>query len=241
MPDKTNISPSPYLHIIVAGGTGKRFGSELPKQFNLLCGKPVLIHTVERIRKFGRGGKIVIVMAEEWWDYWKDICAKAGVNHEILVKGGETRWHSVKSALDTAVTEDITYISVHDAARPLIDKGMMDRLLNEIETGTPAVVPVIDLNESLRKVDNQLTGCSTAVKRTDYKLVQTPQVFDKNTLISSYAKDYSPEFTDDASVVEKSGHKIKLIEGSRPNIKITYPVDLKIARLYIEEDKDGAS
>lgn len=234
------ISESSYMHVIVAGGTGKRFGAELPKQFCLLDGKPVLMHTVERIRKFGRGGKIIIVMAEEWWDYWIELCRKYEFESEILAAGGKTRWHSVKSAL-AFVDSQTDVITVHDAARPLLDKSMMDRLLDSLSENIDAVVPVIDLSDSIREITDISSHKSVSVPRNLYKLVQTPQVFNAKILIDAYSRPFCECFTDDASVVENIGIEVSLVEGSKRNIKITYPVDLKIAELYLAEEKNGTA
>ena len=227
-----------YCHIVVAGGTGSRFGKSVPKQFALLCGKPVLMHTIERLRRWGRGGDVITAMSGEWMDYWRELCSEYGFEAGKTVEGGSTRWHSVKSALDT-VGDDVDVVTVHDGARPLLSKGLMDRVLEALAGGNTAVVPVVCLRESLRMVEDN--GGSIGVARSRFRLVQTPQGFDQKSLQWAYSQDYSEEFTDDASVAEAAGMNVTMVAGDEKNIKITYPADIVVAEYYMEREGDGST
>ncbi|MCH5318666.1 MAG: 2-C-methyl-D-erythritol 4-phosphate cytidylyltransferase [Paramuribaculum sp.] len=222
-----------YCHIVVAGGTGSRFGGDLPKQFRLLGERPVLMHTVERIRRWGRGGEVITVLSPEMRGYWQEECRKYGFEAGRIVDGGATRWHSVRNALE-AVPKSVKTVSVHDGARPMIDGALMDRLLDAVERGARAVVPAIEPSDSLRELTGE--GGSRAVERSKFRMVQTPQVFDRDLLWRAYGAGYRPEFTDDASVVEAFGEPVALVEGSKRNIKITYPWELEFLNFYFEKE-----
>lgn len=214
--------------IIVAGGKGERMHMDVPKQFLELHGKPVLMHTIERFFSYDAGIKIVLVLPAAQIDFWHSLCEK----HQFSLKhtiecGGATRFHSVKNGLNTVSLPAL--VAVHDGVRPLVDIETIERCFNQAhETG--AAIPVTDLVDSIRKIDEHN---SVAVNRADYKLVQTPQVFDGDLLLRAYEQDFSAEFTDDASVVEKLGHKISLVAGNRENIKITTSMDLVLAEYFL--------
>jgi len=212
--------------IIVAGGKGMRMGTEIPKQFLILTEKPVLMHTIEAFYDYDSTIKIVLVLPEEQQDYWKELCRKFDfkINHQIVF-GGETRFHSVKNGLDV-ITEKNVLIGIHDGVRPLVSRKVIDCCFNQAnENGVG--FPVIPVMETLRKK----TGAgSSTVNRSDYCLVQTPQVFHSEIIKKAYQQEFSTAFTDDVSVVEAlHEYPVFEVEGARENIKITTPVDLIIA------------
>lgn len=215
--------------IIVAGGKGLRMNSQIPKQFIEICGKPVLMHTIGRFRAYSSDIQIILVLPAEQIDYWNKLCTKHGftIAHTV-VSGGETRFYSVKNGLDLVNTE---YVAIHDGVRPLVSLSTIRRCFEEVKN-VDAVVPVVDLVDSLRYVENN--DKSSTVDRSKYKLVQTPQGFNTQVLKQSYQLPYSENFTDDASVVENAGYQVKLVDGNRENIKITTEIDLKIAELFLK-------
>lgn len=211
--------------LIVAGGKGLRMGGELPKQFLPIAGKPVLMHTLEAFHRFDPAMNLILVLPVDQQDYWKELCAK----HHFTVKhtvadGGETRFHSVRNGL-SFVSSGSGLVGVHDGVRPFVSQEVIARCY-ETAIVKKAVIPVIDVVETVRHIVGE--GSET-VNRGDYKLVQTPQVFEADLLKWAYAQEFNPFFTDDASVVEAMGGHITLVEGNRENIKITTPFDLKIA------------
>lgn len=213
--------------LIVAGGKGLRMESDLPKQFLPIGGKPVLMYTIEAFHRFDRTMKIILVLPKEQQTYWQELCAKHSfVIEHTVVDGGETRFHSVKNGL---VCVDSGLVGVHDGVRPFVSPEVIKRCY-ELAAIKKAVVPVIDMVETVRHIT--ATGSQT-VNRNDYKLVQTPQVFDAELLKQAYAQEYTPFFTDDASVVEAMGVSVCLAEGNRENIKITTPFDLKISSVLV--------
>ena len=216
-----------YTVLIVAGGKGLRMGSDLPKQFLPIGGKPVLMHTIEAFHHFDRTMKIILVLPQEQQTYWQELCAKNSfVIEHTVVDGGETRFHSVKNGL-ACVNSGL--VGVHDGVRPFVSPEVIKRCY-ELAAIKKAVIPVIDVVETVRHITE--TGSET-VSRNDYKLVQTPQVFDAELLKQAYAQEYTPFFTDDASVVEAMGIPVCLVEGNRENIKITTPFDLKISSALV--------
>lgn len=209
--------------IIVAGGKGLRMGSDLPKQFLPIGGKPVLMHTLEVFRRYDAMLQIVLVLPREQQDFWKQLCREHGftVDHTVA-DGGETRFHSVKNGLQCVQAPGL--VGVHDGVRPFVSVEVIRRCYDLAEQHK-AVIPVIDVVETLRHLTAE--GSET-VSRNDFKLVQTPQVFDVDLLKQAYAQEFTPFFTDDASVVEAMGIPVYLAEGNRENIKITTPFDLKV-------------
>ena len=223
------------LAIIVAGGSGTRFGAQLPKQFLELKGRPILMHTIEA---FGHCGDcsfdIVVTLPADQMDLWQQFCHKYGfdVPHRV-VPGGETRWHSVKNALDSIVDiNDVDIIAVHDGVRPLVTAELIDRTI-ETARCDGAAIPVVTLNDSVRQVNGEI---SHALDRSTLRAVQTPQAFDARLLHDAYSLPYQPTFTDDASVVECAGHLVSLVEGDPHNLKITRPMDLALAEYLLNQD-----
>jgi len=209
--------------IIVAGGKGLRMGTDLPKQFLPMGDKPVLMHTLEVFRRYDETLQIILVLPQEQQSFWKQLCEEYHFTIEhVLAEGGETRFHSVKNGL--ALVQEPGLVGVHDGVRPFVSLEVIGRCY-DLARVQKAVIPVVDVVETLRHLTN---GGSETVSRNDYKLVQTPQVFDVELLKQAYAQEFTPFFTDDASVVEAMGTPVYLAEGNRENIKITTPFDLKV-------------
>lgn len=210
--------------VIVAGGSGTRMRSDIPKQFLLLRGKPILMHTIERFYNYCNDIRIVVVLPKDEIERWKLLCSEYHftIQHNVT-QGGETRYHSVKNGL--ALVDNDSIVGIHDGVRPLVSTFVIERCYNEAATGK-AVIPVIPAVDSLRMVT--ATG-NAAIDRSAIRLVQTPQVFPSNMLMDAYKQEYTPTFTDDASVVESCGLAITLVDGNIENIKITNPIDLTIA------------
>ncbi|KAA6342037.1 hypothetical protein EZS27_010173 [termite gut metagenome] len=214
--------------LIVAGGKGLRMGSKLPKQFLPIGKKAILMYAIEAFYTCNSGIKIILVLPEEQQSFWKQLCDDIcfAIPHTV-VSGGETRYQSVKNGL-TLIREN-GLVGVHDGVRPLVSPEVIARCYKEAET-KKAVIPVIDIIETVRKVSYEK---SETVNRDDYKLVQTPQVFDIELLKRAYSQDFISSFTDDASVVEAMDVPVYLTEGNQENIKITTPFDLKIAEALL--------
>ena len=216
--------------IIVAGGKGLRMGSDIPKQFLPIGGKPVLMRTLERFRAYDKDLKIILVLPEAQQDYWQGLCKEYGFQVEYqLANGGQTRFHSVQNGLALIPDDAEGVVGVHDGVRPF---PSIDVICNCYATAREkkAVIPVIPVVETVRHLEGE---CSVTVPRGDYRLVQTPQTFDIQLLKAANRQPYNDGFTDDASVVESYGHEITLVEGNRENIKITTPYDMKIAEVLI--------
>ena len=212
--------------IIVAGGKGLRMGGDIPKQFLPVGGKPVLMRTLEAFHAYDASMQLILVLPVSQQAYWKQLCAEYQFDlaHEIA-DGGETRFHSVKNGL--ALVKEDGLVGVHDGVRPFVSQEVIARCYEEA-VSLKAVIPVIGVVETVR----HLTGeGSETVPRDQYKLVQTPQVFEVALLRRAYEQVYTELFTDDASVVEALGEKVYLVEGNRENIKLTTPFDLKLAEL----------
>ena len=219
--------------IVVAGGKGKRFGGEKPKQFIELQGKPILMHTIEKIKSYCQDIQVLVVLPEEQISVWKEMCKELEfrISHNI-VAGGEERFFSVKNAIDTLSKTNIAdndLVAIHDGVRPFANQQTW---INCIKTAKEKgnAVPCMPSVESLRKVDGERNH---AIDRSRIHTIQTPQVFRFDIIKQAYKQVFSTDFTDDASVVESLGEKIYLVEGNRENIKITTPFDLKIAQAIL--------
>ncbi len=218
--------------IIVAGGTGARMLSSIPKQFLLLNGKPVLMHTVEAFYNSNSNPKIILVLHAGFHQYWEQLCTEYNFRIPVtLIKGGETRFHSVKNGLDLIDDELNAVIAIHDAVRPLITPEVIDESFRYAFEHGNAIVAVKS-RDSVRQVWNDHT---VALKREDIYLIQTPQTFQSDLLKKAYEVNYDDNFTDDASVVERSGEIINLINGSHQNFKITFPEDIAIAEAILNK------
>ena len=205
-------------------------GSDIPKQFLPIGGKPVLMRTLERFREYSTTLQIILVLPKAQQDYWQKLCQEYDFKVEYqMTDGGETRFHSVQHGLALIPDDAVGVVGVHDGVRPF---PAIDVIRNCYETARKkkAVIPVIPIVETVRHLQDET---SVTVPRGDYRLVQTPQTFDIQLLKAANRQPYNDGFTDDASVVEAFGFNITLVEGNRENIKITTPYDLKIAEVLI--------
>ncbi|MDE7389133.1 MAG: 2-C-methyl-D-erythritol 4-phosphate cytidylyltransferase [Muribaculaceae bacterium] len=208
------------INIIVAAGSGSRFGSELPKQFCMLGERTVLDHAIEHIESALPGSTTVVVLSPEHLHR---------VNGRITAIGGSTRWESVKHALEATADMKADVITVHDGARPLPPADMIRRVTEACRTHQGAI-PVIEVTDSLRRKDG------TPVNRSEFRAVQTPQAFRADLLRHAYSLPYRPDFTDDASVMSAAGYTdIALVDGDPRNLKITRPADIEIAAIYLRK------
>ncbi|HQW16120.1 MAG TPA: 2-C-methyl-D-erythritol 4-phosphate cytidylyltransferase [Niabella sp.] len=219
------------IAVIVAGGSGKRMGNRLPKQFILLNNKPVLYYTLHTFLSTYDDLEIILVLAEEFVDMGQEIIDAYFEKDRIKIAiGGQSRFESVKNGLN--LIEEEAIIFVHDAARCLVSKELIQNCYTKaLETGT--AIPAVKCSDSLRTVNQ--AGGNEALDREKVVLIQTPQVFHSKILLPAFNIDYKEWFTDEASVVEAFGMKVSLIEGEKQNIKITHPLDLIIAEQLLSE------
>ncbi len=217
--------------IITAGGVGKRFSSEVPKQFLSLMGTPVLMRTLNSFFNWNPMNEIILTLPTEWISYWEKLVKKHDfkIPHRI-VDGGNERYHSIKNALDMCSGD---FVMIHDGVRPLVDKGTLNRCLDALKNNK-AVVPYIEIKDSIRKL---IGANSVSRDRKNYVVVQTPQCFDLKLIHRAYQGEYQEVFTDDASVAENNGLEIYLVKGNEENLKITTPIDFKIAESLIKKVK----
>ncbi len=210
--------------IIVAGGSGLRMGAYIPKQFLELCGKPVLMHTIGAFHQFDPECDLILVLPSEQQEFWTELCLKHSfsMTHRITT-GGKTRFHSVQNGLK--LIEDKGIVFIHDGVRPLVSRQTLERCY-ETALRSGNAIPVLAVTESLRKAEGDQ---NISVDRSQYYSVQTPQTFRTEQIMEAYQHSFDPCFTDDASVAEKVGFAINMVEGNRENIKITTPEDLIIA------------
>ena len=216
--------------IIVAGGKGLRMGGEVPKQFLPVGGLPVLMRTMLRFREYSPDLQIILVLPKAQQEYWKNLCAAHQFSLPyLLADGGKTRFHSVQNGLALIPDDAEGVVGVHDGVRPFVSVEVISHCFETARTHR-AVIPVVPVVESLRRVGE---AGSTTVPRDEYRLVQTPQVFDIQLLKAANRQPYRDIFTDDASVVEAYGQQMTMVEGNRENIKITTPFDLIIAEAML--------
>jgi 2-C-methyl-D-erythritol 4-phosphate cytidylyltransferase len=221
---------SPAYAIIVAGGSGTRMGSLIPKQFLSLNGLSVLMHTLLAFYNSASKPQLILALHADFHDYWKQLCNTHNFDiQHTLVTGGETRFHSVKAAFGT-IGNIGSLIAVHDAVRPLISSVLIDAAYQQAAKKGNAIVAVKS-RDSVRQIKGDT---SVSLKRDEIYLVQTPQIFEYSQLKAAYLQPYTDTFTDDASVVESAGFDIHLIEGDHQNIKITFPEDIAIAELILK-------
>lgn len=213
--------------VIVAGGKGLRMGSDIPKQFLLLKNKPVLMHTIQRFNAWDHQCEIILVLPADQHEYWKNLCLQHQFDIPVTVtNGGATRFHSVQNGIEKA---NGSLIGIHDGVRPLVSNQTIDNCFAGAALKGNAI-PCLGINDSLRKKEGDT---NFMVDRSQFFQIQTPQVFQADLITSAFTQDFSEEFTDDASVIEKAGHQVFLVDGNEENIKITRPTDLKIAEIFI--------
>jgi 2-C-methyl-D-erythritol 4-phosphate cytidylyltransferase len=209
--------------IIVAGGSGKRMGASIPKQFLPLGNSCVLMHTIMAFAKHETVSEIICVLPQSEIAHWKQLCEQYNftIEHNV-VAGGKERFHSVSNGLNAAQS---SYVAIHDGVRPFVSQQTLDNCFRTLKV-YQAVAPVVASKESVRLIED---NTNKALNRVDVRLVQTPQCFDKASLSEAFETGYHTFFTDDASVYEHHGGTITLVEGNEENIKITTPMDLAIA------------
>ena len=216
--------------IIVAGGSGRRMQSSLPKQFMILGGLPVVAHTINTFAEALPGADIIVVLPEEHISLWRNLASRFDIAPHRCVAGGKERFHSVKCGIE-ALSDEVEYIAIHDGVRALISKKVILRTMLDAEIHG-ASIPVVEVTDSYRSIEGDT---SHIVPRSRLRIVQTPQIFSAELLRKAYEQPYDDTFTDDASVVEAYGHRVSLVEGERCNIKLTTPEDMGWAEWYLSD------
>lgn len=220
----------PVYAVFVAGGSGSRMGGDVPKQFLELRGVPILERSIERFLDAVPDARVVTVLPDKHIDTWREICLRRGLSFpQTIVKGGMTRFHSVKNALERV--PDGAIVSVHDGVRPLASEALIAGMVEKMQVpGGPAgLIPVVPVVDTLRSV----AAGVPAPDRSTLVAVQTPQMFLSEALKEAYRLPYDVTFTDDASVAERAGFTVLTFPGERYNIKITTPEDLRLAELLL--------
>lgn len=221
-----------YYAIIVAGGSGSRMKSSLPKQFLILEDKPILAHTLQAFADLKPNLEIILVLPSDHIDTWKGLAKQYHVNFEhTIIPGGNTRFQSVKNGLENIHSDGL--VAIHDGARPLVTSEVISSTFERAST-TGSGIAAVDVKDSLRIITAE--GNKT-VDRSQYKAVQTPQTFDVKLIKEAFKKAQITSFTDDASVFESNGQRIYLTTGSYENIKVTTPEDLLLAAEIIKQRK----
>lgn len=214
--------------IIVAGGVGNRMNSRLPKQFIEINHIPIIVHTISKFTRYCSDIELVLVINPEFVTTWEEIVKKHKLSFEYkLALGGATRFESVKNGLKKITKGNL--VAIHDSVRPCVSLNTIERCFSTAERLGNAI-PTITVNDSVRILSNNE---SMHFDRNQIKLVQTPQTFQYEIIKNAYKQEYSPKFTDDASVVENQGIKINLIDGNKENIKATEKEDLIIIQAYL--------
>lgn len=227
------------IAIIVAGGTGQRMNNAVAKQFLLLQNKPILFHTLLAFKAADANTALIVVLPADQVAYWKSLCEKypeimLETPHQIVF-GGETRFHSSKNGLAAIDSSQPCLVAIHDGVRPLIQPNTINKAYDVAADKGNCVVSVSS-KDSIRLWDSTAKAFKS-VLRDDVKIIQTPQVFELNSLQDAFNQAYSPLFTDDASVMEANGSIIHLVEGEYTNIKITTPEDLLVAESILAQPK----
>jgi len=215
--------------IIVAGGKGVRMGNDIPKQFLELCGKPLLMHSIERFFAYDNAISILVVLPQFQIDFWEGLCKKHRfIIPHIIIQGGDERYYSVKNGVD-AISDSDSIVAIHDGVRPLVSNATIERCFAvALEKGN--AIPSIGVVDSVRI---EHLDKNEVVDRNKLRLIQTPQTFQTKILKDAYNQDWHSGLTDDATVIESFGYSINLVEGNRENIKVTSPIDLKLAELFL--------
>lgn len=226
------MNPNTFV-IIVAAGSGSRFGSAVPKQFLPLCGKPVLAHTIAAFTALLPAENVRLVLSPDMIPYWEELCNEYGIVSPAIVPGGATRWESVKNAITSLEADPSATVLIHDGVRPLVTERVIKRAALTARN-TDGAIPAVAVTDSLRQL-NEDEVSSEPVDRSRFRAVQTPQAFSLWRLREAYSLPYEENFTDDASVMAAAGFEnIILTEGSPENIKITTPVDMLLAEAILK-------
>jgi len=215
--------------IIVAGGSGSRMTTETPKQFLLLTGRPVLMHTIQKFYNCFPDIRIVLVLPFGHIELWNRLISEHRflIPHQIIA-GGKERFFSVKNGLKMINDEGL--VAIHDGVRPLVSDEVIKKSF-QMAQAYGGAIPVIPPAESLRKVENDNTY---PANREHFRLVQTPQTFNTALLKKAYEQAWEAKFTDDATVFEADNNKVHLFDGNRENIKITWPADIHFAEAMMK-------
>ena len=218
--------------IITAGGKGTRTGAELPKQFLPLKQEPVLSYSIYTFNSLLPECELIVSLPEEWQEFWHSESQTRNIPEHQVVKGGETRFHSVKNALEAIPDNEEGFVWIHDGARPLTGKHLINGILEQLTNDSPGLIPVIPVSDSLRIMED---NDWKSVPRENFRLVQTPQVFPVKNLKQAYKLSYNETFSDDSVVYERAGFKTKPVEGDIGNIKLTWPEDFLLAEFFLEK------
>lgn len=225
--------------IIMAAGSGTRMGAEVPKQFLELDGKAILQRTIEVFLNACPGISIMTVLPESHMDYWRQYCLDRNfICPQVLIKGGITRFHSVRNALEKVPEGAV--VAVHDAVRPLVSEAFVRDMFERAET-TPSLIPVLPCVDTMKVLEKKkihgeevlVTMDGQSVDRSVLYAAQTPQIFHSEVLKEAYGQAFDTAFTDDASVVLKNGKNLSYLIGERFNIKITTQDDMVLAKAIL--------
>ncbi|GAB4449855.1 MAG: 2-C-methyl-D-erythritol 4-phosphate cytidylyltransferase [Bacteroidia bacterium] len=222
--------------IIVAGGIGERSGQNIPKQFIEILQKPIIIYSAEKFLKYNSDIHLIIVCHKQYIQHCQKVFEKYfHATKFSIIEGGATRFHSVKNGLEFLYQKNFEgIVAIHDAARPCFSLQLVQRCF-EIAHQKDNAIPVIPLSESIRKIDGDK---NTFVNRENLRIVQTPQCAVFSKIYKAFQQEYQNIFTDEANVLETFGEQIHLIEGEKNNIKITYPIDFKIAEIILSNQNN---
>lgn len=221
-----------FYAIILAAGNSSRYKNKIPKQFELLAGKPLIYHSLNKFYQFNSSIKLIVVVPEMFYSFWQNQCSEYNINisHRIVI-GGQTRFHSVQNGLKACDSHSSgSLVAIHDAARPLFSIKLVEKGFELAKIHRNAI-PVIPITDSIRKITDET---NEHLPRDQFFLVQTPQFFDLNLISFCYNTQYNFNFTDDSSVLQHMGISINTFVGEYYNIKITYPLDLKIAETILK-------
>lgn len=216
--------------IILASGIGDRFEGSLPKQFCIIAGKPVLMHTIAAFASCPLDLDIILVLHTAYIDFWKQLVKQHNfrIPHKIVM-GGKERFHSAKNALEIISDDDDAIIGIHDGVRPFVSNDVILRTYSEAAS-SGAVIPVLSTVNPVRLFkDKKSIALDCTYNRSDIHIVQTPQVFKYGILKEAFKQEYHESFKDDSIVVQNIGKEIQTVEGNRENIKITFPLDMILA------------
>lgn len=216
------------IAVIVAGGSGTRMGSEIPKQLLEINNKPILIYTIEAFFQAFEEFKIILVLPNSYLENGKQLMQNYFPSKAILcISGGSTRFDSVKAGLSLITSTSIIF--VHDAVRCLVSANLI-KLAYQTALSEGTAIPVVPIKDSIRMVKDNF---SSVIDRNVLRAIQTPQTFKSDILLPAFNQPFDISFTDEATVVEKMGHTVTLFPGEDINIKITVPADLEVAKIVI--------
>ena len=214
--------------VIVAGGSGIRMGADVPKQFLVVAGLPILMHTISKMHEALPEATVTLVLPQSQIEHWNSLVDQFNfaIDHQV-VSGGSSRTKSVKNGLEAIKGED-GIVGIHDGVRPCFSLEMIRRCFaTALEKGN--AIPTVAVIPSLRRVEGDT---SMAVDREMYRAIQTPQCFRLSEVRHAYSKVDSTH-SDDASLMESLDHKMNLVEGDQNNIKVTYPLDVKLVEMLL--------